>query len=49
MALFEYRQGVLHAEAVSLEAIAEEYGTPVYVYSRGCIEARYGALEAALG
>ncbi len=30
---FDLRNGVLHAEDVSLEAIAEAVGTPVYVYS----------------
>jgi diaminopimelate decarboxylase len=28
---FDYRGGVLHAEAVPLTAIAEAAGTPVYV------------------
>ncbi|MGZ3698012.1 MAG: diaminopimelate decarboxylase [Bdellovibrionota bacterium] len=30
---FPYRQGALHAEQVPLERIADEIGTPVYVYS----------------
>ncbi|OJU22423.1 MAG: diaminopimelate decarboxylase [Sphingomonas sp. 66-10] len=30
---FHYRDGVLHAEAVPLDAIAKAVGTPVYVYS----------------
>ena len=30
---FAYQRGVMHAEQVSLERIAEEVGTPVYVYS----------------
>ncbi len=30
---FAYRDGVLHAEGVSLARIAEEVGTPTYVYS----------------
>jgi diaminopimelate decarboxylase len=30
---FHYRDGVLHAEDVSLTRIADEVGTPVYVYS----------------
>ena len=33
MAAFEFRNGVLHAENVPLPRIAEEVGTPVYVYS----------------
>lgn len=31
---FDYQNGVLHAEAVALDAIAEQYGTPAYVYSK---------------
>ncbi|WP_420381855.1 diaminopimelate decarboxylase [Novosphingobium sp.] len=34
---FEYQSGVLHAEAVSLPAIADAVGTPVYVYSRATL------------
>ena len=30
---FDYRDGVLHCEGVALTRIAEEVGTPVYVYS----------------
>jgi len=30
---FAYRNGRLHAETVDLEALADEYGTPTYVYS----------------
>lgn len=31
---FTYKDGVLHAEDVPLDLIAQEMGTPVYVYSR---------------
>jgi len=34
MSHFEYQNGVLHAEGVALNAIAESYGTPAYVYSK---------------
>lgn len=34
---FELRNGVLHAEDVSLTAIAEAVGTPCYVYSRATL------------
>ena len=30
---FHYRDGMLHAEAVALDAIAKTVGTPAYVYS----------------
>jgi len=45
---FHYAGGRLHAEDVPLEAIAEAHGTPLYVYSRAAIEARYRAIEEAL-
>lgn len=35
---FDYKDGVLHCEGVSLEAIAREVGTPVYVYSTATLE-----------
>ena len=38
MDYFALRDGVLHAEDVSLPAIAEAVGTPVYVYSRATLE-----------
>jgi len=34
MSQFEYQNGVMHAEGVALTAIAEQYGTPAYVYSK---------------
>ena len=36
---FLIEDGVLHAESVSLESIAERFGTPCYVYSRAALEA----------
>ncbi len=45
---FSYRNGVLHAEGVSVEALAEQYGTPLYVYSRAHLIAQYRALHTAL-
>jgi diaminopimelate decarboxylase len=44
-----YRDHVLHLEEVPLPAIAHACGTPVYVYSRAHFEARFRALERALG
>ena len=35
---FALRDGVLHAENIPLPRIAEEVGTPVYVYSRAMLE-----------
>ncbi|WP_024587034.1 diaminopimelate decarboxylase [Aliihoeflea sp. 2WW] len=38
---FEYRNGVLHAEDVSLLDIAAEVGTPFYCYSTATLERHY--------
>jgi len=45
---FSYRDGVLHADDVPLPRIAEEVGTPAYVYSATAIAARYRAFADAL-
>ena len=34
---FAYQDGVLHAEGVSLAALAEQFGTPTYVYSKAAL------------
>ncbi len=39
MTAFALKNGVLHAEAIALPAIAEQFGTPAYVYSRAALEA----------
>ena len=38
MSHFPLKQGVLHAESVALPAIAEQFGTPAYIYSRSALE-----------
>jgi diaminopimelate decarboxylase len=48
MGPFQYRNNELHCEDVSLTKIADEVGTPVYVYSRSDIERAYRAFDAAL-
>lgn len=45
---FSYRNGVLHAEDVSVEAIAAEVGTPFYCYSRATIERHYTVMDEEL-
>jgi diaminopimelate decarboxylase len=45
---FAYRNGMLHAEQVSLESIAQRFGTPCFVYSRALIEAALDEYLAAL-
>jgi len=45
---FGYRDGTLHCEDVDLARVAEEFGTPTYVYSSGTILDHYSRLDAAL-
>jgi diaminopimelate decarboxylase len=46
---FHYRDGQLHCEEVALAALAEEHGTPLYVYSAGTIRDHYRRLRDSLG
>lgn len=48
MHAFEYRNGRLYAEGVAVEDLAAQYGTPLYVYSRGHLQRQYRALKSAL-
>ena len=48
MTALSRRGGALHVEDVPLEAIAAEFGTPAYVYSRAALEAAYRAYDQAL-
>ncbi len=44
---FAYRNRTLHLDGVSLTALAEKYGTPLYVYSAGQIAQRFQLFEQA--
>ena len=44
---FAYRDGVLHAEAVNLVALAEAVGTPFYCYSTATLERHYQVFSGA--
>ena len=46
---FSYKNGSLFCEDVSLSTLADEYGTPLYVYSAGTILDHYKRLNAAMG
>ena len=46
---FTLKNGVLHAEAVALPALAEQFGTPAYVYSRAALEASLREFHDVLG
>jgi diaminopimelate decarboxylase len=45
---FHYRDAELYCEQVPLSRAAEEFGTPLYVYSAGTILDHYRRLDAAL-
>ncbi|KPF73741.1 diaminopimelate decarboxylase [alpha proteobacterium AAP81b] len=45
---FAYRDGVLHAEDVSLEALADRVGTPFYCYSAATIARHFEVFSAAV-
>lgn len=44
---FDYRDGVLHAEAVNLSAVADAVGTPFYCYSTATLERHYRVFTEA--
>jgi diaminopimelate decarboxylase len=48
MHFFRYRHGHLHCEDVDLARVAQQFGTPLYVYSAGTILDHYRRLDAAL-
>lgn len=47
MNYFDYQAGTLHAENVPVDKIAEQYGTPVYIYSRTALENHWKAFDQA--
>jgi len=47
MHYFDYRSGVLHAEAVDLTTLADAVGTPFYCYSSATIERHYKVFSGA--
>jgi diaminopimelate decarboxylase len=49
MDYFNYKDGNLFAEDISLDSIANEYGTPCYVYSRATLERHWHAFNDAFG
>src|SRR3984885_3905905 len=46
---FDYRNGVLHAEAVNLSDLATSVGTPFYCYSTATLERHYRVFADAFG
>ncbi|MGE9269957.1 MAG: diaminopimelate decarboxylase [Verrucomicrobiales bacterium] len=45
---FAYKNGSLHCEDADLQSLAEEHGTPLYVYSAGTLLDHYRRLDQAL-
>jgi len=45
---FRYLGNRLHCEGVSVDALAEKYGTPLYIYSQQTLTDHYQKLDAAL-
>ena len=45
---FQYRDGKLCCEDVDLARVADQFGTPLYIYSAGTILDHYSRLDAAL-
>jgi len=48
MKAFHYKSAQLHCEEVPLAKLAEEFGTPLYVYSRNHIVGQWQALDKAM-
>src|SRR6478672_8893016 len=48
MTALTYHDGLLHVENVPVSALAERFGTPLYVYSEATLRGQYQALETAL-
>ncbi len=44
---FEYREGKLFAEEVSVTTLAEKYGTPLYIYSAATLRRHFEAFDSA--
>ena len=49
MDYFESRDGTLYAEQVAVSEIADQVGTPCYVYSRATLERHWHAFDSAFG
>jgi diaminopimelate decarboxylase len=45
---FRRKKGILHAEAIPLERLAERYGTPLYVYSTATLTRHWKVLQRSL-
>ncbi len=48
MDYFNYRDGTLYCEDVAISDLVEQYGSPLYVYSRATLERHWHAFDKAL-
>jgi diaminopimelate decarboxylase len=46
---FNYRKGKLFCEGLSVQALAEKHGTPLYIYSQQTLAGHFQKLDRALG
>ncbi|OOF55469.1 diaminopimelate decarboxylase [Rodentibacter genomosp. 2] len=49
MNFFQYQNNQLYAEQLPVQQLAEQFGTPLYIYSRATLERHWHAFNDALG
>ena len=49
MDFFQYKNEQLYVENLPVKQLAEEFGTPLYIYSRATLERHWHAFDSALG
>ncbi|RDE90395.1 diaminopimelate decarboxylase [Haemophilus parainfluenzae] len=49
MDFFQYKNEQLYVENLPVKQLAEEFGTPLYIYSRATLEHHWHAFDSALG
>ena len=49
MDFFQYKNEQLYVEDLPVKQLAEEFGTPLYIYSRATLERHWYAFDSALG
>lgn len=49
MNFFQYQNDQLYAEQLPVKQLAEQFGTPLYIYSRATLERHWHAFDNALG
>ena len=49
MDFFQYKNKQLYVEDLPVKQLAEEFGTPLYIYSRATLERHWHAFDSALG